>query len=367
MLSHSYAPLIFCPFATYRSTACCEQKVDSLEASKIRILIVDDFESWRQFIVSALSKQPHLRIAAEVSDGIAAVEKAKELQPELILLDIGLPSINGIEACRRIRQLSPGSKILFISEHRSSEIVTEAIRSGGCGYVVKSCARNDLPRAVADVLDGRPFVSPSLGQDFSSAVNRGLVGTQNHESPPPKIETHHQHRVEFYRDHEFFINGFYSFTRQALENGNPAFVIATPPHRAAILRRLRHEGTKVDDAIQQGLLIEMDANAVLSNLMRGNLPIGPRVEEIADHLISKGAKLNAEPSKIAICGELAPTLLDQGNVEGAILLEHQVDSIARVRNLDVLCGYILPTITTARVKKVIQRICTEHSAVRLPA
>lgn len=339
-----------------------------MEASTIRILVVDDFESWRHFIVSALSKQPHLRIVAEVSDGIAAVEKAKELQPELILLDIGLPSLNGIEACRRIRQLSPGSRILFISEHRSSEIVTEAISSGGCGYVLKSCAGNDLLNAVADVLDGRPFVSSSLGQDFFSRVNRGLIASQSPgESRPSKVETHHQHRVEFYRDHDFFISGFYSFTRHALDNGNPAIVIATAPHRAAILRRLRDEGAQVDGAIQQGLFAEMDATAVLSNFMSGNMPVAACVEAIADDLISKRAKLNPERSKIAICGELAPTLLDQGNIEGAVLLEHQFDSIARVRSIDVLCGYILPTITTARVRKVVQRICAEHSAVKWPA
>ena len=87
----------------------------------------------------------------EVSDGLEAVQEAQRLQPDLILLDIGLPTLNGIEVARRARQLCPNSKILFLSEHRSIDIAKEAIRAGGSGYVVKSDAGNDLLPAVAEV------------------------------------------------------------------------------------------------------------------------------------------------------------------------------------------------------------------------
>lgn len=79
-----------------------------------------------------------LQIVGEASDGLEAVRMAQQLQPSLILLDIGLPVINGIDAARRIRRVSPTSKILFVSENRSRDLADEALRTGACGYIVKS-------------------------------------------------------------------------------------------------------------------------------------------------------------------------------------------------------------------------------------
>jgi DNA-binding NarL/FixJ family response regulator len=107
-------------------------------------------------------KRPRLRIVGEASDGLEAVQKAQELQPDLILLDIGLPMLNGIEAARRIRELSPKSKILYVSEDRSLDFVEEALRTGAAGYVVKSDAGSELLSAVDAVLLGKRFVSASL-------------------------------------------------------------------------------------------------------------------------------------------------------------------------------------------------------------
>jgi len=103
-----------------------------------------------------------LQIICEVSDGLEAVQKAEELQPDLVLLDIGLPNLNGIEAARRIRELSPKSRILFVSEDRSWDIAGEALRTGANGYVVKSDAASELLPAVEAVLQGKQFVSSGL-------------------------------------------------------------------------------------------------------------------------------------------------------------------------------------------------------------
>jgi DNA-binding NarL/FixJ family response regulator len=99
------------------------KKGDSLETSSVRVLVVEDSEKYRKFICSALGERPELQIVGEVSDGLQAVRTAEELQPDLILLDIGLPSMNGIEAARRIRKLSPKSKILFVSQESSADLV----------------------------------------------------------------------------------------------------------------------------------------------------------------------------------------------------------------------------------------------------
>jgi len=135
-------------------------------ANSVRVLVVDDYEPFRRVVVSQLQEQPGL-VIAEASDGFEAVQKAKDLQPDLILLDIGLPKLNGIEAARQIRQLSPKSKILFVSEHRSVDIAEAALNTGAAGYVVKSDGTRDLSVAVDAVLKGEQFLSATLAGEVS--------------------------------------------------------------------------------------------------------------------------------------------------------------------------------------------------------
>jgi len=136
----------------------------------VRILVVDDFAKWRHHATAALRQEPDLQIVAEAADGITAVEKAKELQPDLILLDIGLPDLNGMEVARQIRDCCPQSKILIVSEQHLSEIAEEAFHAGAYGYVVKSHAGRELLAAVKTVLQGKRFVSVSLKERMRSAL-----------------------------------------------------------------------------------------------------------------------------------------------------------------------------------------------------
>ena len=136
----------------------------------IRVLVVDDYEPWHRFISTMLQKQPELQIIGAVFDGLEAVQQTQELQPNLILLDIGLPTINGIEAGRRIRECAPQSKILFVSENRSPDIAEEALATGAGGYVVKSDAASELLPAIKAVLEGKRFISASLAGHFLVAA-----------------------------------------------------------------------------------------------------------------------------------------------------------------------------------------------------
>jgi DNA-binding NarL/FixJ family response regulator len=142
-----------------------------LPASSIRVLVVDDHEPWRRFVSSTLHKQPQLQVVGEASDGVAAVQKVHELQPDLILLDIGLPKLNGIEAARQIRKLASTPKIVFLSQESSPEVVQESL-SLGDGYVVKAHAANELLTAVEAVLHGMQYVSSGLRGRYSAAGER---------------------------------------------------------------------------------------------------------------------------------------------------------------------------------------------------
>jgi DNA-binding NarL/FixJ family response regulator len=125
----------------------------------VRILLVEDFQPFRKLIRTLLDRKPGLQIIAEATDGQEAVHQAAELKPALILLDIGLPSLNGLDAARQIRELSPDSKILFVSQEFSPEVVQEAMNLGASGYVLKRRLASDLLPAVDAVLRGETFIS----------------------------------------------------------------------------------------------------------------------------------------------------------------------------------------------------------------
>ena len=130
----------------------------------IRILVVDDFEPWRNFVCSTLQSEPGLQVIGEVSDGSEAVQKAEELKPDLVLLDIGLPTLNGIEAAKRIHQIVPEARILFLTQNNDLDVLRTAMTNGARGYILKMDAEGELIRAIVAVMRGEKFVSKRLEQ-----------------------------------------------------------------------------------------------------------------------------------------------------------------------------------------------------------
>jgi DNA-binding NarL/FixJ family response regulator len=202
----------------------------------VRIVVVEDHEQFRRFIYSTLEKAPELQVVDIASDGLAAVQKAEELQPDLILLDIGLPKLNGIEAARRIRKLSPESKILFVSQESSADIVREALGAGASGYIVKTDAGRELLEAVIAVLRGELFVGARFsGHDFvrdSNVVASQEFRTESAVAPLQRsTEIARSHEVVFYSADAGQLTDLTRFIGAALETENPAVVVATKSHR----------------------------------------------------------------------------------------------------------------------------------------
>ena len=125
----------------------------------VRIFIVDDSQAWRRAVCAILHEHLDVALIRESADGLDAVRKSEELQPDLVLLDIGLPNLNGLEAARQIRKVSPSSRILFLTSHRNPELLQEARRIGALGFVVKSNAARDLLPAVRAVMRDEQFFS----------------------------------------------------------------------------------------------------------------------------------------------------------------------------------------------------------------
>jgi DNA-binding NarL/FixJ family response regulator len=134
----------------------------------IRVLVVDDFEPWRRSVCSILAGNGELQVVGEAADGWEAVQKAQVLKPDLIVLDLGLPKLNGLEAANRIRQVVHGAKIIFLTQINDMEVVRKALKIGAQGYVLKSDVGTELLSAVAAVLGGDDFVSSGIKWPESS-------------------------------------------------------------------------------------------------------------------------------------------------------------------------------------------------------
>ena len=297
-----------------------------------------------------LQERPDWQVIFEASAGAEAVQKAEELKPDLILLDIDLPEMNGIEAARRIRQLLPNSRIVFLSSDNSLDVVQVALSTGAQGYVYKARAQSDLLPAIDAALRGKRFVSSML---------KGYKFTET-----PGARAPHRHEVQFYSDDAIFLDSFTRFIAAALEAGDVAIVVATESHRDSLVERLKAQGLDIDAAIRQGTYIPVDVAKMLSTFMINGMPDSGRFFEIVGPFITAAAKAGKkEHPRIAACGECAPLLLAEGKADAAIRLEQLWDQIATIYEVDILCGYASSTFRGEEDAHIFQSICTEHSAV----
>ena len=232
--------------------------------SSVRVLVVEDYEPFRRFICSTLKQRPDLEIIGEASDGLDAVQKAEELRPDLVLLDIGLPTLNGLEAARRIRKLSPEAKILFLTQESAADLVQEALKLGALGYVVKARAASELLAAVETVRRGMQFVSEGLfGHSFTDAADTQVPDRLSHEKAlpplrPRKAEISSCHALQVYSDDALFLDGFTRFITAALKADDAVVVVATELHRGSLLQRLQAGGVDVAAAIERKRYIPLD-------------------------------------------------------------------------------------------------------------
>jgi DNA-binding NarL/FixJ family response regulator len=263
--------------------------------SPTRILVVDDHEGWRRKVCQLLQVRPEFQVIGEASDGSEAVQKAEALRPDLIVLDISLPELNGIEVARRIRQLSPSSKIIFLSQYKFLDVVQVALSTGALGFVCKTDARSALLAASDAALLGKQFVSSSLeGYEFTDSAM---------EKAP------HRHEAVFYSDDVVFLDTCTHFIVAALGAGDVAAVVATESHRDRLFQRLKAEGLDVEAKIKHGRYISLDVAKTLSTFMVNDMPDWERFFEVVGGLVSGAAKAGkGQHSRVAMWGECGPLL-----------------------------------------------------------
>ena len=255
----------------------------------LKILIVEDYEPFRRFIGSTLQQRSDFRIVGEVSDGLEAIQEARQLQPDLILLDIGLPNLNGIEVAKGAHSVAPHAKLLFVSQESSSDVVRKVLGLGALGYVHKPHAHKDLLPAIDAVLEGKRFVSRSLAFSEGSGA--------------------HRHEVVFCSSDGVLLDALASFITAALRAGEAIIAVVTEAHRDGLLQRLNSQGMDVAAAMRLGTFVLWDVHDALATFMVNDWPDAARLSAGLDDLIKRAAVgADGERRRVATCGEVAPAL-----------------------------------------------------------
>lgn len=338
--------------------------------SSIRVLVVDDFEPFRRLLCSTLQDKIELKSIVEASDGLEAIELAQTLQPDLILLDIGLPKLDGIEVARRIHEVAPLSKVLVVSQESSVDVVLAAFSAGASGYLVKMDVGSELQTAVTFVLRGDRFVGKRFaGHGFNEVADGQPLG----RSPDNKvlrlpqlqtIEKGRRHQAGFYSDEASLLVDFTQFIGASLEDGRAVIVVATEPHRDGILSRLKAHRLDIAAAVKEGRYISLDAAETIPTFMVNDMPDPVRFMNVTGDLILKATQAaKGTPPRVSACGECAPLLWKQGKAEAAIRLERLWDDIAKSHDVDVLCGYPLGSFQGGMGSRIFDKVCAAHSSV----
>ena len=302
----------------------------------ITVLITEDFAPFREFVCRELQRRPGFELLT-AADGYSAVQKAEELRPAVILLDIGLPELDGLTAARHIRSRCPDSRIVFLTQESSADVVHEALTLGADGYIEKTRAVYVLPTVEA-ILEQR-------------SNGRGRPG--DHAAAP------HRHHVQFSRDDSTLLDGIDRFVGPALGAGQPAILFMTTPHWHALNGRLCRRGVNVDGAVDGGTLTYFDAEEIVSHVL-GNgvescVPLFRRAIESACAMARPG-------HRVPVFGEVALLLYASGHIDAAVELERAGNEMLRTWPIDIMCAYPLVPLENATAFK---NICAQHTAVAI--
>lgn len=310
-----------------------------------RVLVVDDYEPWRSHVRSVLQATAEWHIVGEAADGPEAIQKAAELEPDLMLLDVGLPTLSGIKVAERILAVNPSQRILFISEHRS--LAEGALATGARGYIIKSDAAFELLPAMEAILKGRRY-----------------VGVSALPAPKQRPEHAHRHDVGFYPNESSLLNAWTEAATTALAAGHTVILLAVDSRRDALREILQTSGIDIDGAIAQKRFMTLDISDMLSRFMVDNWPDEDLFQKAFSPIMREA--LNASTStvpRVMVCGECAPTLLREGNSDAALRVEQLWDRATQAHEVQTLCGYLLDSAGCSEREKIVRRISAVHTEV----
>lgn len=228
--------------AALASSRAGQKTHESKMKRRIKLLLVDDHPVVRKGISSCLARHEHLQIAGEAGDGQEAIRKTRELMPDIILMDIDMPEMNGLAVTEVLRKEVPKVKVLVLSMHSNSEYVMRIIQSGASGYVLKEAPTEELVRAIEAVNAGEAFFSPEVAR---VALNKYVRGAA--ESPATQLTN---------REREVLVQIAEGLSNKEIANKLGVGVRTVETHRERIMRKLNIHSVAglTKFAISQGLV-----------------------------------------------------------------------------------------------------------------
>jgi hypothetical protein len=202
--------------------------------------------------------------------------------------------------------------------------VREALSSGAVGYVYKLRLASELLPAIETIFRGKQFIGAGLEAEIGNTA--------------PQAQTH-QHEMLIYSDETVLLEAFARFIVVALKANKAVIAAPTKSRLGRLLQSLKAEGLDVDAVIERGSFIPLDATKKLSSLMVNDLPDQLQWMSAISSLVQAVRNSSGQHSRIAMCGECSPLLLEQGNAEGAIRLEQLCSNLANTHEFDILCAY----------------------------
>lgn len=220
----------------------------------LRILLADDHDILRQGLKLLLGLQPDIQVIGEARTGLEAVALVEEQQPDVVLLDISMPKMDGFEACKQIRQRQPATHVLILTMHESEEYFLQALRMGASGYIVKKAAPTDLIAAVRTVAQGEAFLYPGLAR----ALVRAYVDQQATQGNPHTKKNSLAHELDVLTPREMEVLRLVAEgkTNQEIADLLVLSIKTVQAHRANVMEKLGLQNVThlVRFAIQHGLL-----------------------------------------------------------------------------------------------------------------
>ena len=216
----------------------------------IKVLLAEDHTIVRKGLCALLEKEVDINIVAEAENGREAIEKAQETKPDVVVMDIGMPILNGIEALRQLRKCCPEIKIIILTVHKNEEYILQALKFGASGYLVKKAAPSDLVAAIHEVHNGKSYLSTSISKTLiDEYLRQGVILSSNGKSYDEKELTSRQSEVL-----QLLAEGY---TNREIAQILCVSIKTVETHRAQIKKRLNIKKTAglVQYALQKGLII----------------------------------------------------------------------------------------------------------------
>lgn len=335
--------------------------------SFVEILIADDSALFRRTIRSFIESQPDFRVCGEAGDGFEAIEKARQLRPDIVLMDINMPRMNGLAATRIIRHEIPDCNVIIVTQN-DARIAREQARSVDAkGVVTKSDLTRDLiPTMGAVAMEN----NSSLGQPrnergvIADRYLAGADGDATGEAEPwcglLASAAPRDHIVQLYQDQQFLNRAVCRFAAAAIANGEGVILVPTIAHWDAFRPRLEGEGVDVKAAESRGQLTIVDADNLLPTFMRDGMPDSPVFLGLAANVISQ-ARGDGRYPKVRWWGEMVNLLWERGDVASSMHLEDSFNQLAHDQDIAIFCSFLMDNFNGDVHARMLPRLGENHS------